>query len=214
MRCHSYKKLIVLYLHGELEGDKQHLLEQHLDRCVACKEVLDAFRTVIDRVEPKEAEMPSTHAVDEIRHAARLSIEDVGRRVPRVVWGGPLYGARASVLAVAASILMIAAVGVFVTRMGRGPTGPESQPARIAAQPPVYLRTTDETGPGAEVLPRQPETFVPATGVPLGLETRLANLEVDTYYMGRELALEMAPTLDRRFQSLEDGVVTLGLELQ
>ena len=84
----------------------------------------------------------------------------------------------------------------------------------IAAQPPVYLRTTDEAGPGAEVLPREPEFFMPTASVRLGLETRLANLEADTFYMGRELALEMAPALDRRFQSLEDGVVTLGLELE
>ena len=67
---------------------------------------------------------------------------------------------------------------------------------------------------GAGDLPRRPDSLTQPVIVPMGLETRLANLEADTFYMGRELAFETAPALDRRFQSLEDGVVTLSLELE
>ena len=45
-----------------------------------------------------------------------------------------------------------------------------------------------------------------------GIDTTLATLEADTLYMSRELALETAPSLDRRMQSLQDSVVTLALE--
>ncbi len=209
MRCHDCRKLIVLHLYGELEDEKRRRLEQHLDQCAACKKELGAFRTVRDRAAQKEFAVPSTRAVDEIRHAAQIAIGDAGQRSS---WGGRLYFARAGVLALAASVLVVATVAILVISVGRGPAGRESEPPIMTAQPPVYLRTTDEEVPGAEILPRQPDILMPTASGPLGLETRLANLEADTFYIGRELALEIAPALDRRFQSLEDGVVTLALE--
>jgi len=205
MRCYDCRKLIVLHLYGELEDEKRRRLEQHLGRCAACRRELEAFRTVRNRAAQKKPAGPSTRAIDEIRHAARVSIEDAG-------WGRRFYGARAGVLAVAASVLMIAAVATLVIRMGRGPTGPESQPPVILAEPPELSPNPDEGQIGAGDLPRQPDSLMQPVIVPAGLETRLANLEADTFYMGRELALETAPALDRRFQSLEDGVVRLGLE--
>jgi hypothetical protein len=212
MRCYSYKKLIVLYLYRELAKDKQRRLEQHLDRCAACRKELEAFRAVIDRAALEEPPVPSNRTIEGIRRAARISIEGAGRGVPRVLWGRSWYGARAGVLAAVASVLLIAAVATLVARVGRGPTGPESEPPAILAEPPELSPNPDEGQMGAGDLPRQPDSLMQPVIVPVGLETRLANLEADTFYMGRELALETAPALDRRFQSLADGVVTLGLE--
>ena len=204
----------MLHLYGELPDDKQRRLDKHIDRCAACREELEAFRAVIDRAAVEKPPVPSNRAVEGIRHAARVSIENAQSRVPRVLWGGRWYGARAAVVAAVCSLVLVAAVAVLVTRVGRGPYRPTSERPVIAAKPPAYLRTTSEARPGAEGLPREPEIITPAASVPLGLETRLANLEADTFYMGRELALETAPPLDRRFRSLEDGIVTLCLELE
>ena len=213
MRCYNYKKLIVLHLYGELADESRRRLEQHLDRCAACTKELEAFRAVVDRAALEEPEVPSNRTLEEIRHAARLSIEDAGRRVPRVVWGGSWYGARAGVLAAVASVLLIAAVATLVIRVRHSPSA-TSEPPVIVARPPAPLQMVEEAPLDVGELPRQPDRFIQPSTVSTGIETRLVNLEADTFYMGRELALEMAPALDRRFQSLEDGVVTLSLELE
>ena len=49
MKCRGYRKLIVLYLYRELADEKRRRLEEHLDRCTACRREVEAFRTVIDR---------------------------------------------------------------------------------------------------------------------------------------------------------------------
>lgn len=209
MKCRGYKKLIVLYLYGELAGERRRRLEGHLDRCAACKKELEAFRTVIDRAARNEPAAPSTRAIEEIRHAAQIAVGDAGQRAS---WGGRWYGARAGVAAVVCSVVVVAAVATLVIRVGRGPAGPEYEPPVILAEPPELSPNLDGEQMGEGDPLSQPDRLMQTVAVPTGIETTLATLEADTFYIGRELALEAAPALDRRMQSLQDSVVTLALE--
>jgi hypothetical protein len=208
MKCRGYRKLIVLYLYRELADEKRRRLEEHLDRCAACRREVEAFRAVIDRAGQREPAVPSNRAIEGIRHAALVGVGDAGRRAS---WGGRWYGARAGVVAAVCSVILIAAVVTLTARVGQEPA-PASEPPVIVAEPPELSPNLDGEQMGEGDPLSQPDRLMQPLTVPTGIETRLATLEADTFYIGRELALETAPALDRRMQSLEDGVVTLALE--
>lgn len=50
MECKKAKKLISLYLDGEIEGPQQDILLGHLDSCQECKQEMKVLSTLMEKV--------------------------------------------------------------------------------------------------------------------------------------------------------------------
>jgi predicted anti-sigma-YlaC factor YlaD len=58
MNCESVKRLLSLYLYGELSFDEEELVAQHLDQCAGCRQDLQREQAMHRAMDEAEAVPP------------------------------------------------------------------------------------------------------------------------------------------------------------
>jgi hypothetical protein len=122
MRCHQARRLISEYVDGSLEAGKAAGLEQHVRKCVACRELLGDFRTVTEAAPGLAGPEPGDAVWLKIRR--RLSAPEAGlATVPERAsrswsfgWGAPALRFAG---ATAVALILIASGIIVGTRLGR-----------------------------------------------------------------------------------------------
>jgi len=77
MNCESVTKLIPLYFYGELPGEEEDALEQHLDTCAACARRAESQRALHAALD-RRAVQPSAALLAECRHDLMRSVYQQG----------------------------------------------------------------------------------------------------------------------------------------
>ena len=214
MRCYRRQKLIILYLHDELADEARRRLERHLDQCSMCQERLKGLRAVIERAAQRDIPAPSACTVDLIRQTAKVAVADPRRRAVGVLWGHRWYGARVGMVAAVSCGVLVAAVVLTISVLGRRSSQPPYEPPLYVTEPSVPRWTEEEVPLNAVALTEGREGFMEPARAPSGLEAQLANLEADTFYIDQLLAREMMPVFDRRVHGLENAGFALALDLE
>jgi anti-sigma factor (TIGR02949 family) len=105
--CESFRRLLAVYLDGELEGDERSEFESHAHRCEDCRRVLEAERAQADAVARA--------------HPRRQAPEALRQRVSAIVAAAPPRARRRwGLLAVAGAAVGVALTGAWLWR-GRAP---------------------------------------------------------------------------------------------
>jgi anti-sigma factor RsiW len=76
--CNQFVELVTDYLEGALTPDEIERVDEHLDGCTGCAEVLAQWRAIIDR----SRALGDRH-VDELDHDTRAALEDAFRQARR-----------------------------------------------------------------------------------------------------------------------------------
>jgi len=68
MKCNKYKRLISLYVDGEITADKQTELLLHLETCRICKEEFDKQKSLILLLSPPEDIQPNPWFLNKLQN--------------------------------------------------------------------------------------------------------------------------------------------------
>ncbi|MFB0565104.1 MAG: anti-sigma factor [Candidatus Aminicenantaceae bacterium] len=77
MRCSVAKKLISEYIDGSLEASKSFRLEQHLDTCLDCHELLRNFQKIVEGAKKLGKISPSEHTWLRIKERLETQEQEV-----------------------------------------------------------------------------------------------------------------------------------------
>jgi len=88
MNCESVTKLIPLYFYGELPGEEEDQLEQHLDACASCARLADSQRSLSVAFDRRALE-PSAALLAESRHNLMRAVYRHEATVPRAAHSTP-----------------------------------------------------------------------------------------------------------------------------
>jgi hypothetical protein len=155
MSCERFESTISLYLYGELGEEETEALEEHLENCATCSEVLEEEKRFVARLNERSKVPASESMLAECRH-------DLMRAVYRdeTVAGGSLVAAlsrwRAGLPRALASArlvwqptaaLALAALAFYAGRATQtGPTGPAVWPPTSATQASLTPEFSSITG--------------------------------------------------------------------
>jgi hypothetical protein len=142
MRCHKAQRLVSEYVDGSLEARKTAGLERHIEKCPACRELLEDFRVMAEAAPSLAGPKPGDAVW--LRIKARLNAPEAGQAAApeRVPWSWS-FGWNAPALkfaGVAALVLILIASGIMIgIRMGR-----QGVPAGLGDREKYTLAKLDE----------------------------------------------------------------------
>ncbi|MGC8792485.1 MAG: HEAT repeat domain-containing protein [Bryobacteraceae bacterium] len=100
MNCEAAVGLLELYLYGELEGEQEELLEQHLASCATCREKYEKARVLHTLLDGSREEPPPGLLAGCRRELfTRLEANESRRRVGLMSWLWPAWVARVAAAA-------------------------------------------------------------------------------------------------------------------
>jgi len=76
MSCDEISKSILLYFYGELPPEEEERVEDHLDGCAACRDVLERQRTLAAMLDRRAVE-PPPGLLDDCRHNLMAAVRSV-----------------------------------------------------------------------------------------------------------------------------------------
>jgi predicted anti-sigma-YlaC factor YlaD len=129
MRCRQARKLVSLYVDGDLAPRRAAELELHLESCAGCRSLLGDFQAIAGAAAGLDAGEPSAAVWERIRagvaEAARSNAGEPGfagsrdvSRERRTLWTGPAWLRWAGATA---SAFILVALGVFIgMRLDKG----------------------------------------------------------------------------------------------
>jgi len=132
MRCRKAQKYISEYVDGAVESRKVAGLERHIEKCAACREVLEDFRTLaagaraLEAPEPDEGVWRKIEARLAAGERARAIAPARGQEAPRR-WAFGLSTPALRLAGAAALALVLIASGIVIGR-GIGRRGPATYP--------------------------------------------------------------------------------------
>ncbi|OYD16360.1 hypothetical protein CH333_03605 [candidate division WOR-3 bacterium JGI_Cruoil_03_44_89] len=80
MKCDEYKEDRILYVYGELRGERKRRFEEHLSSCPHCKKYIEDFRATLSLYEQLPNDEPSEKTVRRILKTSKRMHKPAPRR--------------------------------------------------------------------------------------------------------------------------------------